>query len=202
MKSQIPLSQSDQRTVRLFIALPMYRGLPRAEEMVQAWQQEIVSRQVHWSRRDKWHVTLQFLGEVTIEKVPTISQVLTETASQHSAQVIQLTELGGFPMGNPHALAIYVEMSEALRQLQYAVQQAMQKLGFKPDKRGYLPHVTVARGNKGTLVKLKHGLTPMAESVIVDEMVLFKSQQIPDGEACYVPLQSFPLGRTMQRDSR
>ena len=93
------------------------------------------------------HLTLKFLGEVPEASVPGIGAALAEVAERTEAFPLTLAGIGGFPdLGRPRIL--FAEVAEgraASVQLAADVRAALRPLGFTPEGRPFVPHVTILR---------------------------------------------------------
>jgi 2'-5' RNA ligase len=96
---------------------------------------------MRWMEPSSWHVTLQFLGEVSADRCACVAdQVRTVRAPAVELQFDRLDCL-------EHAGVIVagVHRTDSLVRLQEAVTMATGHCGFQAEKRRFLPHVTMAR---------------------------------------------------------
>lgn len=96
-------------------------------------------------RSDQMHVTLHFIGEGDIAATHTaLSNVECQSFE------LGIAGVGVFPpRGKPSVLWAGVEVAEGLRELYSVVGQALEAVGFTPETRPYVPHITLARcGNR------------------------------------------------------
>jgi len=103
-----------------------------------------VSRQ--WTRRpiaeEKLHMTLVFLGDRDAEQ----RQCFCDAAASVKAEsfVLQLDYLGAWPRPGIQWLGSS-EPCEALLQLVRELNRCFIKCGFEPEKRRFVPHITLSR---------------------------------------------------------
>jgi 2'-5' RNA ligase len=150
-----------------------------------------------WEGRDKFHVTLRFLGDVQGRKVGTIEDRIA--ALRHPAFRVALRGIGFFPpRGQPRALWVGLEPEEPVRHLKQAVDRALAGLDLPIDGRRFSAHVTLAR-LRGT--PAERVVRYMAERALfrsdgfdVTSFQLFSSVLSPGGSK-YGIEASFPLGR-------
>jgi len=102
---------------------------------------------VRWVKPGNTHVTLQFLGNTPVEKLDQLKSALGLAAASHSGFEVSIEGLGVFPNERrPRVLWIGVSQgADSLGALQSSVSRETKKLGFKPERRGYSPHITLGR---------------------------------------------------------
>ena len=93
---------------------------------------------------DQLHLTLRFIGEADEKLFAAIKAALTGVSG--STFPLSLSGVGHFPPGkHPRVLWVGMEASEALLNLQQAVELALAGVGITPDERRFAPHITIAR---------------------------------------------------------
>ncbi len=117
------------------------------------WPQPAVRRRIaahaaHWTFGDDarryapadWHVTLHFLGDVAIERVPAIVDGVAVPVEPCELLLDQ-------PQRWPRGLAVVCasRMPEALLDLHTRLSHAVSRLGLNVEARPYRPHLTLAR---------------------------------------------------------
>jgi len=159
---------------------------------------------VRWVRPEGIHLTLKFFGNVPEEKIPLLAQAASSVAQKFGAFRLRLAGLGAFPSERrPRVVwtGLQGDIKELTR-LQQQLEEAFVPLGFPPEGRPFVPHVTLGRvkSNRG-LAKLRHLIEVNRKSVgqgweeiRVDYLILYKSTLKPSG-AVYTPLKIIPLGR-------
>ena len=88
------------------------------------------------------HLTLVFLGEMPDAEMA--RRVLTRTRAHMKKEPIRLEFDGTRALGEG-ILAVGVRKTPELMRLQHALEAALIAEGFTPEKREFLPHVTLAR---------------------------------------------------------
>jgi len=141
---------------RLFVALPVPARTARSLLALQPNSRP----GIRLTCIDDLHVTLHFLGNGQVEPV---RRVLESVHAE--AFAVTLSDLGTFALrGGRRILWVGVEPSTPLSELKRLVGVALERLGFEPEQRPYVPHITLAR------------LAPAAES---DIRIEFLSQSLP-----------------------
>lgn len=173
-------------TLRLFFGLPL--PLDAADAIV-GWQRDaLLGSAVRPLPREHLHVTLAFLGSRPAGELDSLSAALREAAAGMERPVLSplryretervamlvLEDRGG------HAGELYRRLSERLEQLDV----------YKPERRPWLAHVTVARFR--TRPRLQP-LLPELEPFSPSEAALYHSVLRPSG-AQYDIVDSVALG--------
>jgi 2'-5' RNA ligase len=136
-----------------------------------------------WQAEDQLHLTLRFIGEVDRHLARDVDAALS--GIHHPRFSIALNGLGGFERrGEPVTLWAGVAPHEPLHALHKKIDQALVRVGVEPDRRAYMPHITVARlprgtGPVGSLIEQSGGISgPPFE---VGEFCLYESRLTPEG---------------------
>ncbi|MFA6147391.1 MAG: RNA 2',3'-cyclic phosphodiesterase [bacterium] len=163
---------------------------------------------VAWTARENLHITLNFLGEVSPERVPLVERAMREVAS--GAVPFSLASEGGgaFPgTRNPRILWIgFLEPLELVRQLQQNMENALAGDGFPRENRPFHPHITVGR-TRGALPpawgeRFVQALSGKKFGVVpVSSFTLYESCLGPGG-AVYTPRCEFRLEGSGKRETR
>jgi 2'-5' RNA ligase len=147
-----------------------------------------------WQNEDQLHLTLRFVGEVDRHLARDVDAALS--AVHHPRFTVGLNGLGLFERrGEPVTLWVGVAPQEPLRALHKKVDQALVRAGVEPDRRAYMPHVTIARLPRGagpvrSLIEQSGGLA--GPSFEVDELRLYESRLTPAGPV-YAVAERYPL---------
>ena len=152
-------------------------------------------RGFRWTRRDQWHVTIQYFGRV--DDVDALVGVLAEPLASVPAPRVQLQGAGGFP--TDRRASVYwlgVADAEPLAVVHDAVMNAARAFVRPRDRSGYAPHLTLARmSSPKRLIEEVEALAaiPLGPSWTVDELTLFESETRREG-AFYREIARLPLG--------
>jgi 2'-5' RNA ligase len=154
--------------------------------------------EVKWVRPETVHLTLIFLGEVSLETLERIKGRLGEIAKGTKGFDIALNALGTFPHWE-RAKVIWVgtsQGSETANDLAETVKRAMQEEGFEREIRAFKSHLTLGRirgsKNKSKLEEISSKVDVKPISTHISSIVLFKSELTPRG-AIHTPLFKFKL---------
>jgi len=95
------------------------------------------------------HVTMRFLGDIPPTSVDAIYEEMRKVVFKPFD--IELKGLGVFP-NLRHARVVWVGIQKGASELKSVFDQlepCLQRLGFRPDPKGFSPHLTIARVKSG-----------------------------------------------------
>jgi RNA 2',3'-cyclic 3'-phosphodiesterase len=191
-------------TIRAFIAVPLPDSLLRQLASLQRRLEEQMPRRgVRWVRREGIHLTLKFLGDTPAEKLPSIKEALAAVARNAPVSTFTVGGIGCFPNAyRPRVVWVGVqEPTGRMAALQDAIEEVMAPFGYKPEGRGFTPHLTLGRvGRKARRDEVTRvgevvagtEVNQLAE-VVADRFELIRSVLKPTG-AEYTTLETFVLG--------
>lgn len=142
------------------------------------------------------HATLRFLGEIPASLVESVYEAMRQIKFQPFD--LELKGLGCFPdYRRPNVVWVGIARGEVeLRNIFNQLEPNLRKLGFAPDRKGFSPHLTIARvrsgHNKQKLVEAVEALKDQSlGSTTVDRVKLKKSVLTPKGPI-YTTLYEVP----------
>jgi 2'-5' RNA ligase len=149
-----------------------------------------------WVPRENLHLTLRFIGEVPNWRAEEIDLALHAIKGRSFPLV--LSGAGLFEKaGRVTTLWAGVERCPPLEHLQAKIETALQRAGLEPERRRFVPHVTLARldqpaNDKITGFVQRNNLF-RAEPLSVDRFTLFSSQLGKEGSV-YTAENDYSLG--------
>jgi len=204
-----PRRQNTPVTLRTFVALPLPPEVHRALKVLQdRLKRHTVLRTapvgaVRWVDPESIHLTLAFLGDILPERVEPVKMALTVVARNVQSFEFQIGTLGAFPnLNRPQVIWVGVQDPTSwLTLLHAAVNEALASLGFQPEQRRFLPHLTLGRVQRNTNHAELHAVGEAIAGVSVGalgsaaatELIFFRSVLKPTGPE-YTPLGTFKLG--------
>lgn len=116
---------------------------------------------VRWTTIRSIHLTLQFLGEVDPAIIPRLAESLRDASKSEHELSLRLHGLGCFPnLKNPRVIWCGINGdTDGLLRLQKKVETVCSDMGFPPEDRQFLPHLTLGR------VKGKSNLQPLLDCI-------------------------------------
>jgi RNA 2',3'-cyclic 3'-phosphodiesterase len=175
--------------LRLFIALP----LPNEVKQILQTQQDALKthlqehdKDIRWTTREQWHLTLVFLGATNRERLPRIQNAMERAAKTLQSFALETTSLGAFPsLRRPSVVWLGVGGDvTSLQTLQFRLDEALSGM-LEPDEKPFKPHLTLARlkqfglGQEVTEAFAK--LPSQKQSWTVNELCLYQSILNPAG---------------------
>ena len=131
-------------THRLFVALRPPRPV---RDILRAAMHGISG--ARWQSDEQLHLTLRFIGEVDHHKAEDIAAALG--ALYAPSVVARIAGVGLFErQGRAHMVWAGVEPHEPLAALHRKVEQLLARVGVVPETRAFMPHITLARLNRGS----------------------------------------------------
>jgi|TARA_B100000809_G_scaffold106493_1_gene104965 2'-5' RNA ligase len=192
-------------TWRLFIAIELPRVLKREFiDLARSFRPREHER-VRWIEQDAMHLTLKFLGDTPVDRVPDIKNSLEQAASSTGKFSIKIGRTGCFPSFRDPRIC-WVGLSGELRrleQLQGRVEGGLVALGFDREDRVFKPHVTIGRTRPGIRGRFaedigfswRHAPLHSTGKVIpVSAIALYRSYLGEKDEARYEQLANLELG--------
>jgi 2'-5' RNA ligase len=186
--------------IRAFIAVELPGGVrERLGELQAVLRRARLGVNVSWVRTENIHLTLHFLGDIPESSVPTIGKQLDEVTACRAPFDVAAGGLDAFPGWN-RARVIWVGCDDRrgrLGELAGAVREAMERVGFQPERREFAAHLTLGRIKfprpDATLTKVADSLKDTARGTIrVRDVHLFQSELHPHG-SIYTRLSSHCL---------
>jgi 2'-5' RNA ligase len=182
----IPAASVEGReALRLFIALRLPEGtLDRIVE----WQSEHLRADVRLVRRDQLHVTVAFLGRRPVGDLEPIAHELREAARKAKPILLRAAR---YRETKSVGMLVFKDEGGRATALAEDIHQRLERLGvYQPEKRKWLPHLTVLRFRSPP--KLKPPIPDLGE-VSPSDVAVYHSLLRPTG-AQYDVLDSYALG--------
>ena len=182
---------------RVFIGIPIGANIKPVLSVLKSKFTQY-SENIKWIPSENIHLTLKFLGNISVNDLPILIQSLKKELTQNSfAMVIEST--GIFPSSHsPRALWLGIKRgAEELISLHTQIEKSLGKITAKNPELTFIPHITIAKIPQ-KLVKID--VLPFLNSVYspieldVNSICLFESQLFQEG-AKYRILNEFPLNR-------
>ncbi len=125
-------------------------------------------RSVRWVKPELMHVTLCFLGETAVSRLNAITQAMDTVTQKQSPLKLHLHGTGCFPNAN-RPRVIWAGLSGQVAELATLKQDldaGLEPLGWKMEKRPFMPHLTLGRVKDGS------NLRGVSWEVGVEEMMV------------------------------
>jgi len=184
--------------LRTFIAVSLSSSvLAGIEKLIRTLQPSV--EEVRWVEPKNLHVTLKFLGDVSLNDLPQLIRAVAQSVSQTYSFDLTFQGFGVFPSReSPKTIWIGCrEGSQELEQLAENIGDGLLSLGFPKESRRFSPHLTIGRVKK---MKKGSSLMPILDeqqdrlfgSCSVSEVQIFSSELTRQGPV-YDELAAVPL---------
>lgn len=101
---------------------------------------------IQWLQPDLYHLTLKFLGDVRMDRLPPLEKAVARVAGATRAFDLRLEGFGAFPtIRRPDVLWLGADPTPALRCLKQDLEWGLASHGFERETRAFHPHVTLGR---------------------------------------------------------
>lgn len=133
--------------IRAFIAINLSEEILRGLSLTLAeLKKRMPGIPVRWVPVENIHLTLKFLGDVSIANLELLTKILRAEAARQSPFELSVGGLGAFPsVRRPRVIWAGVEAPAELGVFQRSVEAEMARLGYPPEDRPFSPHLTLGR---------------------------------------------------------
>lgn len=183
--------------LRLFFAVELNSELRQAlSQLIDELKQEPWGHRVRWVHPENLHVTLRFLGTTNSEKISELARHAHNAINKIEPFPLQLHNIRFFPSPTaPRAIAADIIPTSELFELANALEEVASNLGFTPETKPYLPHLTLGRIIHHHAPNLREELNLNTSPMIVNEIVLFNSKKTEYSQS-YTPLEYISLQKS------
>jgi RNA 2',3'-cyclic 3'-phosphodiesterase len=189
--------------IRSFLAFELPTDIKKIVEGVSKEMRK-ASLKAKWVKVENIHLTVVFMGNIEAQDVKAIGEETRSICSRFNPFDISLNGVGVFPgLKAPRVLWIGLKGDlERMSQFRDALHQSLRSFGVKEEKRGFKPHLTLARFNhsRGQVFQpgdLLSGYQDLESPVCsLRELVFIKSDLKPGG-AVYTKMDTLPLAGPM-----
>lgn len=193
----------ERSVVRAFIAIDLPEEVIKKLRLVsRELQRKVSDVPVRWVPPENIHLTLKFLGDVSVRNLDLLAKLLRVEAAERRPFEFSVGGLGAFPgTNNPRVIWVGVEAPDELRALQRGIETAAARLGYAEERRDFRPHLTLGRVSRNANSRqmghlrdvLRHSEVGFLGVAQVQFVHLFKSELSPQGSV-YTKLYTAPLG--------
>lgn len=182
---------------RIFIAI----NLPdEIKQRLLEFQRRWSGLPVRWIKKENLHLTLNFLGYISEKDLNKVAESVKEICQRHHSFFIELEKIdfGAKYKNIPRLIWAEGKPSEELILLKKDLDQSFhQSIGFIPENREFLPHITLARLRKWDWQRIEPDERPeiceyLSEKFKVKSIEVMESR-LKRGGAQYSILESFQL---------
>jgi RNA 2',3'-cyclic 3'-phosphodiesterase len=139
-------------------------------------------KEVRWVAPDLWHVTVQYLGDISHAQKEQVIELLEkwQPPPEWNNITLRLSGVGAFPSPfSARVLWLGIQKNQSLINAQTTLQEELSQIGLGSDEKDFSPHLTLARFrnlfNATSLTQLggrKHfGDYPVTELILFESVV-------------------------------
>lgn len=139
---------------------------------------------VRWQSDEQLHITLRYIGEVERPVAEDVAAMLGQMRAARFDLAVQ--GVGLFDRGSRHPTALWagVRPHDAIADLHRKIDRTIVRAGLEPERRAYLPHITLARISGRSAVVLPWiaaNARLRSETFAVTSFLLFESHLDREG---------------------
>jgi 2'-5' RNA ligase len=133
--------------IRAFIAIRLSPEIYNSLDQVAVHLQERLPKApIRWVVVKNVHLTIKFLGEVSVSNLELLTKILHSEASHHPPFEISVGDLGAYPsIKRPRVIWAGVKAPPELHALQRGIEMETTRLGYARENREFSPHLTLGR---------------------------------------------------------
>jgi 2'-5' RNA ligase len=190
--------------IRAFIAIDLSAEIQqRLEEVSNNYKKLLEKIPIRWVPVCNIHLTLKFLGEVSISNLDLLTDMIHTEISNHHQFDISVGRTGAFPNNRqPRIIWIGIEAPQELALVQSGIEAATTRLGYMREDRAFSPHLTLGRVSRNATMQEIKTISQTFDKIrvgflgatCVDQVHLYQSDLSPSG-AKYKKLFSASLSR-------
>ncbi|MCK5852376.1 RNA 2',3'-cyclic phosphodiesterase [bacterium] len=176
------------QSIRLFLAINLNSGtLNKLSKTTEELKSDF--RDARWCKKNAMHLTIKFFGVIPLLSVVEIGKAVKSVVEKKEPISFEVKGVGGFPsLENPRILwAGITEGKEEIVKLAQDISDALEEYDFIPERKNYVPHITLARFKRGS--KNNNGITSLSPRLEeksfgvtkANELLLYSSDLIETG---------------------
>jgi 2'-5' RNA ligase len=137
---------------------------------------------IAWQSREKLHLTLQFLGDISSVQVSDLCQNLSQAIADFAGFGLSVDKLVLFPHpAKPSVIALQFKPEPKLEYLAKAIAELAKRAGISLSERSFKPHLTLGRIKAQRYPPFNDIIIPASLSLPVQQIVLLQSHIAASG---------------------
>jgi 2'-5' RNA ligase len=188
--------------IRAFVAIAMSKEIhSKLEQVAEQLEQRLKDVPIRWVPVENIHLTLKFLGDVSVANLEVLKKILQSEIAGHHPFELSVGELGAFPSNRrPRVIWVKVQAPAELDLVQRGIEAETTRLGYAREERPFSPHLTLGRVSRNASSRDIHKISEVLDTykvgflgaARVQAVHLFRSDLRPGG-AVYTCLFTAPL---------
>jgi 2'-5' RNA ligase len=141
------MGNNPMSVIRAFIAIDLSPDIvQKLDQVLSDLRKWLPGASVRWVPAKNIHLTIKFLGDVSVSNQELLTHALQGEVCRHSSFEMGVGELGVFPsLRRPRVIWIGIEAPSELAILHRGIETEMARLGYAPEDRPFSPHLTLGR---------------------------------------------------------
>ena len=197
-------------TIRTFVAIELPHEVRRElADLIMLLKARVTSPDIKWVSPGSIHITLKFLGNVSVSQINAIRDCLLPVCAASRPVRLRTAGLGAFPASrSPRVLWAGLEGDTAvLGEMSRSIDRALAPIGFAAETRAFTPHLTLARVRPGTSAETSAAISHAIDTIPAggcsafdaNAAAIMRSRLTPAG-AVYSRLASLAFHSTVDKD--
>jgi len=188
--------------IRAFIAIDLSPEIQNQLDVVlKNYKDQLVKVPIRWVAVNNIHLTLKFLGDVSLANLPLLTDMLATEVSSHHGFEISVGGSGAFPnIRQPRVIWVGVEAPQEIISIQNGIESTTARLGYAREERQFSPHLTLGRISRNATSQDVKAISQCLERIrvgflgatLVEKIHLYRSDLQPTG-AVYTRIFSTTL---------
>lgn len=130
--------------------------------------------------KDDFHLTLKFLGETKIDRIPVIEEAMTRVSEKVPLFLTEISGLGEFDQDGKKMIWVGIKDNEKIAELFELIEEDLRSLFFDKSEFPFVPHITLAKEAEyidtvKSIDDLRAKLTFGKLPLLVTKIVLFEN---------------------------
>ncbi len=177
--------------IRAFIAIELPLEIQDKLKQVSAnLAADLEGIPIRWIPAENIHLTLKFLGDVSISNIELLKEILSAEAFLHTTFEISVGELGAFPtLSRPRVLWVAVQAPPELQAIRSGLENETARIGYARENHPFSPHLTLGRVSRNATPRevravckvLNNHTIGFLGAARVQDLHLFRSDLKPGG---------------------
>jgi 2'-5' RNA ligase len=130
---------------RTFVAIKVHPG-EKMLEILDWFKHHLALEKIKWVDPAVMHITIAFLGDTDERIIPSVSDLIKQTALNHPSFELFFKGTGLFRnLHDPRVIWIGTEANPILQSIKTELDNDLSKFGFEKETREFRPHLTLGR---------------------------------------------------------